>query len=252
MEYISFGHGEKNLVMLPGLGEALRSLKGTAFATALLYREFARDYKVYIFSRISPLPDNYSTMDMANDVALAMDILSVSKADVIGVSMGGMIAQHLATLFPKKVNKLVIVASSSRLNSVLKGSLEEWLGCALRSDHKALMDSNLKRIYSDDYYRKNRWLIPILGVLTKPKSYNNFLIQAKACFAHDCFDILPQINCPVFVIGGEKDNTLSGAASREIAAQIPNSTLLMYPQWGHGLYDEAKDFKQQVLNFLLK
>ena len=52
------------------------------------------------------------------------------------------------------------------------------------------------------------------------------------------------------VIGGEEDNVLGGGASREIATQIPGAELRMYEQWGHGLYEEAKDFNQAVLSFL--
>jgi pimeloyl-ACP methyl ester carboxylesterase len=43
---------------------------------------------------------------------------------------------------------------------------------------------------------------------------------------------------------------LGGDASREIAEKIPNAQLLMYEQWGHGLYEEAKDFNQAVLEYL--
>jgi len=52
------------------------------------------------------------------------------------------------------------------------------------------------------------------------------------------------------VIGGKKDNALGGDASEKIAAQIPDAALKMYPQWGHGLYEEAPDFNQTVLAFL--
>lgn len=63
---------------------------------------------------------------------------------------------------------------------------------------------------------------------------------------------LHQIKAPTLVIGGEKDLSLGGDASREIAAVIPDAELRMYEQWGHGLYEEAKDFDQVVLSFLIK
>ena len=67
---------------------------------------------------------------------------------------------------------------------------------------------------------------------------------------HDAFENLHRIQVPTLVIGGEKDNALGGDASREIAAQIPGAELRMYEQWGHGLYEEAGDFNQTVLDFL--
>lgn len=57
---------------------------------------------------------------------------------------------------------------------------------------------------------------------------------------------------PTLVIGGGKDLALGGDASREIAGAIPDARLLMYPQWGHGLYEEAKDFNDVVLHFLME
>ena len=53
-------------------------------------------------------------------------------------------------------------------------------------------------------------------------------------------------------IYGEQDLALGGDPSREIAAQIPGAALKMYEQWGHGLYEEANDFNQLLLDFLLK
>ena len=67
MDYIRFGNGAKILIMLPGLGDGLRSVKGTALPMALMYREFCKDFTVYAFSRKSPLPEGYTTRDMAKD-----------------------------------------------------------------------------------------------------------------------------------------------------------------------------------------
>lgn len=168
----------------------------------------------------------------------------------MGVSVGGMIAQYLSIDYPEKVGKLILTVTSSRPNPILRSSIGEWVYCVKRGDHTAFMDSNVRRIYSEEYYRKNKWLVPIMGKLTKPKSYDRFFIQADACLKHNAFENLHQIQAPTLVIGGEKDNALGGDASREIAAQIPGAELRMYEQWGHGLYEEAKDFNQTILNFL--
>ena len=250
MDYIRFGTGGKILVMLPGLGDGLRSVKGTALPMAFTYRVFAKDFTVYAFSRKNALPEGYTTKEMAADQAAAMEQLGIQKADVLGVSMGGMIAQYLAIDYPEKVGRLILTVTSARPNPVLTESIGEWVSCAKRGDHTAFMDSNVRRIYSEEYYRKNKWLVPIMGRLTKPKTYDRFFIQANACLKHRAYENLHQIQAPTLVIGGEKDNVLGGDASREIVTQIPGAELRMYEQWGHGLYEEAKDFNQTILNFL--
>jgi len=252
MEYIRFGNGPKTLVMLPGLGDGLRTMKGTALPMAVMYRAFAKDYTVYAFSRRSALPEGFTIRDMAEDQKIAMDQLGIEKADILGVSMGGMIAQQLAAAYPERVGKLVLVVTCARANPILVDTVKLWMAQAKAGDHTALMDSNLRLIYSDGYYRANQWMIPLIGKLTKPKSYDRFLIQAEACLNHNSFHLLPEIQADTFVIGGEEDQCLGGDASREIAGEIPGAMLKMYPEWGHGLYEEAKDFQQTVLDFLRK
>ena len=99
---------------------------------------------------------------------------------------------------------------------------------------------------------KKGWMVPILGKFTKPKSYERFFVQANACLTHDAYDVLPKIRAATFVIGGEQDKALGGEPSRWIAEKIPGAKLKMYPEWGHGLYEEAKDFDRLVLDFLLQ
>ena len=250
MEYIRFGTGKKILIMLPGLGDSLRSMKGTALPMALMYREFAKDFTVYAFGRKNDLPEGCTTRDMARDQAEAMESLGIEKADIFGVSMGGMIAQWLAIDYPEKVGNLILTVTSSKSNPILRESVEEWIALANSGDHGAFMESNLRRIYSEGYCRKNQWMMPILGKLTKPKSYDRFFIQAEACLTHDAFEQLHRIQAPTLVIGGEQDLALGGEASREIAGEIPSAKLKMYPQWGHGLYEEAKDFNGLLLETL--
>ena len=250
MDYIRFGKGARVLVMLPGLGDGLRTVKGTALPMALLYRRFAKKYTVYAFSRREPLAAGMTTRDMAAEQAQAMEALGIDRADILGVSMGGMIAQWLAIDHPHRVGKLILTVTCAEQNPVLRESIREWVDLAKAGDHAGFMDSNLRRIYSERYYRQNKWMTPLIGALTKPKSYDRFFIQAEACLTHDARAELGKIQAQTLVIGGEKDLALGGEASKVLAAHIPGAALKMYPQWGHGLYEEAGDFNDVVLAFL--
>lgn len=250
MDYIRFGNGSRTLLMLPGLGDGLQTVKGTALPMALMYREFCRDFTVWVFSRRKDLPEGYTTRDMARDQAEAMAKLGIGRADVLGVSMGGMIAQWLAIDYPEKVGKLILAVTCARPNPILSGSVEEWVALARQGDHTAFMDSNLRRIYSGDYCRKNRWLVPLLGRLTKPKSYGRFFLQAAACRNHDAYGALTGIRAQTLVVGGGQDKALGGEASEELAAAIPGAQLKIYAEWGHGLYEEEKGFNAFVMSFL--
>lgn len=250
MDFIRFGTGERTLIMLPGLGDGLRTIRGMALPFSLLYREFGKEYTVWSFSRKNKLVPGTTTEDMARDLKRAMDGLGIGKADVYGVSMGGMIAQHLAADYPEKVGSLILAVTAAHPNDLLAQSVTEWVDQAKRDDHAALMDSNLRLIYSEGYYRKNRWMTPIMGKLMKPDTYDRFFVMAQACMTHDAWEKLPQIQARTLVVGGEQDRVLGADPSREIASRIPGSTLVMYEQWGHGVYEEEKGFNRSLLEFL--
>jgi len=252
MDYIRFGSGKRTLIILPGLGDGLTTVKGTALPMSLTYRLFSKDFTVYMFSRRQPLSVPCSTRDMAQDLIAAMDLLGITKADILGVSMGGMIAQHLAADHPERVSRLVLTVTCARPNPMLTGAVQQWVDMAHRGDHTSLMDSNVRLIYSGGYYRKNKWLVPVMGIITKPKSYERFLIQADACLRHNCFDRLKDISCPTLVICGGQDRVVGEVPSRELAEGIPGARLISYHQWGHGVYEEEPTFNETVLSFLLE
>lgn len=250
MEYVCFGSGKDSLVILPGLGDGLRSVRGTALPMAIMYRALAKDFTVYVFSRIDPLPAVCSTRDMASAQKRAMDELGIEKASILGVSMGGMIAQWLACDYPQSVDKLVLAVSSPKPNPILTQSVTGWMELARQGNFIGLMDSNLRLIYSDGYYKKNRRFIQLIAKRMAPKSYERFLTMAQACLEHDASPALKGIKAPCLAVGGWQDRTLGGEATVELASAIPGCKLYMYQNYGHGLYEEARDFLPLVLGFL--
>lgn len=249
MDYIRFGNGPKTLVMLPGVGDGLQTVKGMALPFAFLYRSLANDFTVYAFSRRIGLAPHTSTRAMAQDVSLAMAKLGLPKACILGVSQGGMIAQWLAIDHPEKVEKLVLVVSLARPNATIQDVIGRWRDMAFRGDYQAIMLDTAERSYSEQRIRQARITYGLLGSIGKPASFKRFLIQAESCITHDAYDQLPRISCPTLVIGGSDDRIVTGAASEELAAQIPNSQLVMYEGLSHGLYEEAPDFLERVATF---
>ena len=99
MDYVTFGKGKQPLVIIPGLGDGLQTVKGMAMPFSITYRILAKRYKIYVFSRINELRQGYTTRDMAADVAEAMETLNLDTAYFMGISQGGMIAQWLVADF---------------------------------------------------------------------------------------------------------------------------------------------------------
>lgn len=252
MNYISFGSGKRNLIMIPGLGDGLKTVKGMAIPFALMYREYAKDFTVYVFSRKNELKPGCTIKEIAHDVKKGMDILGIGKADIVGVSQGGMIAQHLAIDFPERVGKLVLVVTIGRQNPCIQECISKWILLAKQNRYGEVMKDVTLRMYTKEYIQKYRFMVPVMGLYPPPKNKERFIIMAQSCVGHDAYDKLDQIATPTLIIGGEKDETVSGDASRELAEKIKGSELFMYEEYGHGLYSEAKDFNRRVLDFLLR
>lgn len=252
MDYIIFGNGKKPLIMIPGLGDGLKNVKNMAVPFSLMYKEFAKNYRVYIFSRRNQQREGFNTKDMAKDVKYAMDILGIKNADMIGISQGGMIAQHFAVDFPEAVNKLVLAVTSSKPRPILQNTIIKWMTLAERREDQALMTDMAEKMYTPELVEKNRWLLPLSGKFGAPKSYEKFLIMSEACLTHDAYEELPKIKAKTLVVGARHDKVLGWKGSKDIAEQIPNSELFLYEEFGHGVYLETEDFQKRVLEFLKK
>ena len=250
MDYVAFGRGKQPLVTIPGLGDGLQTVKGMAQMLALTYREFAKVYKVYVFSRINELPENYITRNMAADVAEAMEVLNITSAYVMGISQGGMIAQWLAANFPEKVEKLVLAVTTAKLSDIGMNRISRWLDLSQKESYKELMFDIASHSYTTKSFGKFKYLYRIMGIFGRIKDKQRISIQALSCLKHDSLAVLEKINCPTLIIGAEKDNVLGVEASLELHQHIKDSQLTILPECGHALYEQNKDFQKRVLVFL--
>ncbi len=250
MDYIAFGKGRKVLIMIPGLGDGLTTVKGLAIPFSRLYREYTKTHRVYVFSRKNELPAEYSSREMADDLSRAMDMLGIERADVMGVSQGGTIAQYLALNHPEKVDHLVLAVTYARPNDTIRNAVSRWIACAEQGNFGSIAVDTAEHSYSEDYLRKHRKYYPVLKKITMPKNPDRFLTMARACLTHDCYDRLGEISCPTLIISGGEDKIVTNAASVMMSCAIPGSRLFVYPAYGHGAYEEAKDFNSRVNAFI--
>jgi len=249
MNYISYGTGKRVLIILPGLGDGLRMVKGAAVPFAYSYRIFARDYKVYVFSRRDPIQDPCTFGQMAEDIKLAMDRLNIGRADFLGVSMGGMIAQYFALNYPERLGKLVLAVTAAGCKEILRPTLETWMDLAEQQDYKSLMIDISEKMYEGSYLRLMRICYPLL-TLVKPKSYRRFQVMCRSIMNADPALPVENITAATLVIGADQDKVAGVESSRELARRISGAKCYIFQGYGHGLYDETEDFKKVVADFL--
>ena len=250
MDYVTFGKGKKPLVIIPGLGDGLQTVKGKAQLFSLSYRLLAKRYKIYVFSRINELRQGYTIRDMAADVAEAMETLNLDAAYVMGISQGGMIAQWLAVNFPEKVQKLILAVTTAKPSQLARERIEHWQKLSQSGNFKHLMLDIAQHSYTQKSYQKWRLLYNIMGRLGRIKDEKRIAIQSQSCLDHDSLEVLKEIQCPTLVLGALEDDVIGVKGSKELAIGIVGCQLLILKHSGHALYEENKLFQEIVCGFL--
>lgn len=247
---VSFGSGKQDLVMIPGLGDGITTVKGKALLGSVLYRRYGKKYRVTIISRKDALESSATTETMAKDQYYAMQALGIQKAHVIGVSMGGMIAQHLAADYPDMVDKLILVVTAPQCGDTAIENIQRWISFAQMKAYLGLMIDITEKAHPEKYLKKLRSLYPYMGSAAKKMDISRFCIQAEACKNHNALHKLEKIQAPALIIGGGQDRTLGEEGSHMLHRFIEGSRIKIYIDQGHALYEDEKDFHNTCLAFL--
>lgn len=246
---IQFGKGSRILILISGLNVRDVEGKSAALGVAYAYRCFLKEYTVYIFDRRENLPEHFRVEDIAEDIADCMMELKITRADIFGVSQGGMIAQYLALNHPELVHKLVLGVTASRPNEVMRTAIGRWCEMVKNGKYQDMMKDYFYSTYSDKYLKKYALLIPLLVKSIKPMPAARFLTLAEACLTCDTYERLTEIQSPVLVLAGGQDKIVTSKASAEIA-EILGCEFVLYEEYGHSAYEEAVDFNKKVMEFL--
>jgi len=248
MEYIKFGSGKNNFVILPGL--AIHSVMGLADLIKDAYSDFSADYTVYVFDRAKDITCGYTVRDMAKNTAEAMKSLGIQKADIFGASQGGMIALYLAIDYPELVNKMILGSALAKPNDTFIRIIDEWIRLAEAKDEIGLLESFADNVYSEATLQAYRETLISSNMGISNEEYRRFIILAEACRTFDCSRLLDSVSCPVLAIGAKGDRVVTAEGSEQIADALGCDIYIYDETFGHGVYDEAADYRQRCLNFL--
>lgn len=246
MDYAVFGYGNKPFVIIGGL--SLRDVRGAGAGLALMYRMFVKEYRVYVIDKPSDIAEGCTVADLAEATAAAMKTLGIADACVMGVSLGGMIAQELAIRHPELVKKLVLCVTASRVNDTMTAVVGNWITLAEKGDFGGIVADMMDVMYSERYVRRYGWMFPLLAKFAKPKNELRFIRLAKACLTCNTYDRLETMTCPTLVLGGADDKIVTGEASLEIAEKC-GCSFHLYEGLGHAAYEEAADFNDRIKQF---
>ena len=90
-----------------------------------------------------------------------MNKLNIDKADILGVSLGGMIAQYLAINHSERINKLVLALTSSKNKPTIISVINRWLELTKDNNYKELTTDMAYKMYSKEYIKRYKLFLPL-------------------------------------------------------------------------------------------
>jgi 3-oxoadipate enol-lactonase len=182
---------------------------------------------------------------MADDVVAVMDAVGAPTAVVAGLSMGGMIAQHVAIRHPQRVNGLVLMATSPGFPyhvHAKMSTIAKLVSLRFVSEEKA--GERLARLLlpENELARARAHLAGWRGALLEEAAGpREFILQLCAVAAHSTSFRLKNISCPTVVLTGAADILMPPKNSEILARRIPRAQLRVLPGVGHGIDIIEKD-----------
>ncbi len=184
-----------------------------------------------------------TTKKMANDALRVMDELGWKQAHLVGVSMGGMVAQELALLAQDRFQSLTLMAThpggAGRALPTLEG-----LRIVTKARGAQRARKMIELLYPPSYVRNTDYqalLERTEAQFRAPPSLSVRLQQLGAVVAHNALERLSSLRVPTLVIKPSKDLLIRPSNSDRLAAAIPNARMVTLPAAGHGLvYQESQ------------
>ena len=249
-----------------GEGEPLVLIQGFAGGHEAWFfqlRAFKKHFKVVIFDnrgigRTDGSDKPYAIETLAEDVVGLMEHLGIPKAHVLGLSLGGLVAQEVAISYPEKVRKLVLGSTFAGrevydVHPEMLGALgipEGSTSVDIRSiDMTKLMPAMVTLAFNKRLYRM------ILTLLAKRRmksiKVEGHFGQMSAIDSYTTLDRLHLIKALTLVITGTGDRLVSPHYSEVIASRIPNAQLVLVNGGSHAFFMEMRGrFNKEVLGFL--
>lgn len=241
------------LLLIQGLGCDARAWAFQGPALALRYRCIAPDNRGV--GRSDKPAGPYSIEQMARDCVTVMDAEATPNAHVMGLSMGGVIAQLLAIKYPQRVCSLVLASTAGKHHGWRIELLARWQYLAVRYGMNIVARAVVPWFVGArgrELLGRSAWLTVRALLPYNPRAFAS-QIEAILEVPDELRRFHRNLDVPTKIIVGELDSLTPPQDSRELAARLPRSELSVIGGAGHALIAESPlAFNRQVLSFLAK
>ncbi|WP_241191156.1 alpha/beta fold hydrolase [Deinococcus psychrotolerans] len=199
--------------------------------------------------------DAYTLPDLADDAAEFLKALQTGPVFVVGLSMGGMVAQHLALRHPELVRGLVLVSTTAGgaggTPATERGRNALFLSTEIEAGERARQA--LALMAADGLLERDPAAFDAAqhNAEQHPQSAESYKRQFRAIRSHDTTAELSQIKVPTLILHGETDDLIPLPNAQRLAESVSGADLKTYPQTGHMPQVERRDeFLADLRGFL--
>lgn len=249
-----------------GQGPRLTLIEGLGYHRWMWYEQiptFSRFFTTLVYDnrgvgRSSKPPGPYTHEQNAEDLTGLLDHLGWERSHVLGVSMGGFIAQVFALAHPSRVDRLVLVATG--FGGAKMVPVPQEAAKAMMPDPTLPPGERIRRAmpvafgdrtwpdkHPDEFEQIVEWR------LEEPQPADAAMAQIMAGATFDVADKIQRIGAPTLVIAGENDGVVPPENAQLLVGEIPNSRMELIPAAGHlVIIEQADRFNQIVIDFLME
>lgn len=240
------------VLLIGGLGSTRHSWQPVVEALSPHFRVLRMDNRDAGENDPEGVP--YTIEDMAGDVAGFLDAIGVTSAPVLGHSMGGFIALHLALNRPDLVEKLILVGTSSAAGAALGSPLVPTAEADWIADPVERTMARAPLTHGAGFFDDKPGLLREIAERTRGNRITREGYNRQVAAISDTHDVrarLGEIQAPALVLHGDSDPLIPVRGGEVLERDLPNARLVVYRGVGHHPQAEAREaFIADVLGFL--
>jgi 3-oxoadipate enol-lactonase len=199
----------------------------------------------------APGNGDYSFESQADDVVALMDHLNIDSAVLVGISVGGEIAQVAAARHPQRFERLMLASTACHTEPARASTWESRIQEAERLGMSGIASATASRWFSESFKSANAEVIEWCRQCVAATSLESYVGLARVIQVMDLRPRLATIGCPTMVLCGEQDHNTGPKTAQVLAQLIPNSRLVIFKGSGHFPNIEvAEHFNRTIEDFI--
>lgn len=251
--YVRVGSEPRTLVVVPGLNDPLHTVGDSPWfprLMAIYLGRYADTHTAYMVSRPHGSQPGSTVRDLAAGYETVLDALPTERVDLLGLSMGGFLVQQLAAR-DDRIDRAVLGLSAARLADGGRAVVDRWLDWAVAAEWGRLYRDAFGIVATGSLARALQLGSVGYDLAFDPVGGGDFVASARACLAYDGRSVLPAVDCPTLVLGGDADPFFDEPGYRETASALPRGELALLRGAGHeAVVEHPEAFDGAIRRFL--